>query len=358
MSSPSHDDNNDASIQATCSDAANCKASCMHQGYLEDPFISCFVRRIERKEPLIHRGYFARVSVLDELIQRFLTSQDNIPPSSPSHSHSPPSSPRSQLVILGAGHDTTVFRFMTKGLLKLNTTRVFEVDFPEICSAKLSAMSRHPILYTTLGLTKATFQQSVSADMTGLFHPTLCPYYALLSCDLREMDAVIETLLSAGMDQSCPTLFVSECVLIYLDPVYSEALISWASSAFEHVGFVLYEQILPNDNFGQMMLSNLEHRGCPLRSLTTFPSITSQIERFRQKGYNRVECIDMNEAYYHFIHPSDRTAIERLELFDEVEEFHLMQAHYCVVLATLQLDMMEALVHPMQHPRKVNRTSD
>ena len=27
---------------------------------------------------------------------------------------------------------------------------------------------------------------------------------------------------------------------------------------------------------------------------------------------------------------------ERLEIFDELEEFHLLQAHYCVVVATKQ----------------------
>ena len=34
---------------------------------------------------------------------------------------------------------------------------------------------------------------------------------------------------------------------------------------------------------------------------------------------------------------------ERLEIFDELEEFHLLQAHYCIVVASKQASTPAAL---------------
>lgn len=54
-----------------------------------------------------------------------------------------------------------------------------------------------------------------------------------------------------------PTLFLSECVLIYMKEEHSAAVVRWAST-FNSALFVTYEQILPDDAFGRMMLKNLQ----------------------------------------------------------------------------------------------------
>jgi tRNA wybutosine-synthesizing protein 4 len=67
-------------------------------------------------------------------------------------------------------------------------------------------------------------------------------------------------LLAAGVQFSRPTLFLSECVLVYIEPEESGAVIRWAAQSFPAAAFLTYEQILPHDAFGQMMVRHLEVR--------------------------------------------------------------------------------------------------
>ena len=57
---------------------------------------------------------------------------------------------------------------------------------------------------------------------------------------------------------SVPTLFLSECVLVYMAVKDSSQLIAWAASRWERAAFVIYEQIRPHDAFGRVMMQNLK----------------------------------------------------------------------------------------------------
>jgi len=160
-----------------------------------------------------------------------------------------------------------------------------------------------------------------------------------------------------------PTLFVSECVLIYMEAQFSTRLVEWAGSRLEDASFVLYEQILPDDAFGRVMMANIKARGCDLLSIHDFPSVEAQMKRFTDHQFEMAQCWDMNDVYYKFLDPAERTTCvsrslivctlvappsthslcrvsrrERLEIFDELEEFHMLQAHYCVVVASRRAD--------------------
>ena len=50
-------------------------------------------------------------------------------------------------------------------------------------------------------------------------------------------------LRGAGVDLAAPTLLLSECVLVYLEPQESCAIIAWAAQAFAASVFVTYEQV-------------------------------------------------------------------------------------------------------------------
>jgi O-methyltransferase involved in polyketide biosynthesis len=43
--------------------------------------------------------------------------------------------------------------------------------------------------------------------------------------------------------KSLPTFIIAECVLIYLDPTATGAIVSWASQKFSTAVFFLYEQV-------------------------------------------------------------------------------------------------------------------
>ena len=55
-------------------------------------------------------------------------------------------------------------------------------------------------------------------------------------------------------------MLLSECVLIYLSTKAADAVVSWGSAYFDRSIFLCYEQIRPNDAFGQVMLDNMEVR--------------------------------------------------------------------------------------------------
>jgi O-methyltransferase involved in polyketide biosynthesis len=75
---------------------------------------------------------------------------------------------------------------------------------------------------------------------------------------LRKLSQLETKLLEHKIDPTLPTLFLSECVLIYVNTTYSAALIKWSTTFFAESMFVIYEQINPNDAFGKMMVTNLE----------------------------------------------------------------------------------------------------
>ncbi len=80
-----------------------------------------------------------------------------------------------------------------------------------------------------------------------------CADYAIVGSDLRNVADLQRDLQQfAGLDLTLPTLFVSECVLVYMTPEASARVIEWAASAFSGpTVFLTYEQIHPNGPFGK-----------------------------------------------------------------------------------------------------------
>ncbi|POM72833.1 Leucine carboxyl methyltransferase [Phytophthora palmivora] len=318
MQSPAGSAEHDSAVRETASDASLCKLSASKLGYYADPFVQFFVKAPSRRMPIINRGYYARVAAVEALVRKFLEAGDN-------------SQQKKQVVILGAGLDTMFFRLKSSELLA--NCEYFELDFPDVTMQKVSTIKRRKPLNELLGLGKTEdFMAAVSSGYAELN----VPGYHLLPCDLRDLQATTVKMEKAGVDRSVPTLFVSECVLIYMEAKFSKQLVAWAASYFDDVSFALYEQILPDDAFGKVMMSNIKARGCDLLSIYDFPTIEAQIARFTEHHYEVAQCWDMNKIYYHYLDPIERVKRERLEIFDELEEFHLLQAHYCIVVASKQ----------------------
>ena len=103
--------------------------------------------------------------------------------------------------------------------------------------------------------------------------------YHLLPADLRAppSESIAPLLTSASqsgpiLSPDLPTLLLFECVLVYVTPEASQALIQWfidhfASSSI--LGAVVYEMFGLNDSFGAMMVENLKvlFLACPLTPL-------------------------------------------------------------------------------------------
>eukprot|EP01097_Dermamoeba_algensis_P005376 TRINITY_DN341_c0_g1_i2.p1 TRINITY_DN341_c0_g1~~TRINITY_DN341_c0_g1_i2.p1 ORF type:complete len:175 (-),score=32.98 TRINITY_DN341_c0_g1_i2:150-674(-) len=154
-----------------------------------------------------------------------------------------------------------------------------------------------------------------------------------MSVDLREIEKVKEKLTKAGLHSRIPTLFLSECVLIYLPPEKGDNLIQFVGNYFSTSVFVNYEQINPNDKFGELMVANIQKQGYPLLSIHKFPTIESQAQRYRDNGFQHVVVKDMVDIYKSFLSQEERSRADQVERFDEWEEWNLILSHYVIISA-------------------------
>eukprot|EP00026_Physarum_polycephalum_P010478 Phypoly_transcript_10642.p1 GENE.Phypoly_transcript_10642~~Phypoly_transcript_10642.p1 ORF type:complete len:332 (+),score=42.42 Phypoly_transcript_10642:214-1209(+) len=296
-------DNNKEDVMATNDDAAVSKLSAVKLGYFKDDFVHLFVRRPVKRPPLINRGYASRVLALEILIKQFLSTQPSV---------------EKQIVSFGSGFDTTYWKLKSAGL---NVKGYFEADFPAVVRGKINIITKNNSLFEPL-------QQFTKSD-TELNGPD----YHLFAADLNNIPNLESSLVKAGIDFSLPTLFLSECVMIYMAPEKGNDLIKWVGSKFSTGCFIVYEQILPHDPFGTMMVQNLENKGCGLLSIHQYPDIETQRKRYTEGGWDKAEVLDMNNVYDFFLPKTEVVRIARVEIFDEVEEWKLIQGHYCITIA-------------------------
>lgn len=67
--------------------------------------------------------------------------------------------------------------------------------------------------------------------------------YVLIPGDLRESELIVRELQQTGFRPDVPTLILAECVLVYMPPEDSQALVSKLGSLCSTAAFVIYEQV-------------------------------------------------------------------------------------------------------------------
>ncbi|KAK8487041.1 hypothetical protein V6N11_046168 [Hibiscus sabdariffa] len=295
---------NRAAVQATNDDASASKLSCVKKGYMKDDYIHLFVRRPVRR-------YFARWAALRKLLYQFLDCEG---------SNSEKGSTKKQILSLGAGFDTTYFQLQDEGKAPY---LYVELDFKEVTSKKASLIESCSQLRDKIGATTSILRENGEV---------LSDHYRLLPVDLRDIPNLDDVILLANMDPSVQTFIIAECVLIYLDPDSSRSIVGWAEKTFSTAIFFLYEQIHPDDAFGQQMIQIWR-----VEAVHFWVSMLCQLCKQRQKyflirdgRFQKAVAWDMLRVYSKFVDANERRRIERLELFDEFEEWHMMQEHYCV----------------------------
>lgn len=292
---------NDSSIVSKCSMAA--------AGYFDDPFLKEFVSKTAKRSPLINRGYYIRATAIDFLLKKFLSSD----------------SKKKQILSLGAGFDSAYFRLKSQGLI--DNVMFCEIDFCDVVKRKHTVISTNSTLNS---LIPGYFTQSEKDDPLIEINTD---EYKLLGVDLTQHNTLEALLKICGIDFDNPTLLLSECVLTYMTKRCSSNVIQWASETFSNSTFVLYEQINPNDSFGLFMQNHFRTIGSALKCINAFPTMDSQLQRFKQLGWEQSEAMDMNQFYYNLVSEEERNRVEWLEPFDEYEEWHLKCAHYMVLCA-------------------------
>jgi [phosphatase 2A protein]-leucine-carboxy methyltransferase len=85
--------------------------------------------------------------------------------------------------------------------------------------------------------------------------------------DIRELPS---SPLPQYIDPELPTVVISECCLVYMDPENAATILRWIVDTFgkSGVGSILYEPIGGHDAFGRMMIRNLSVKTPRLPLLT------------------------------------------------------------------------------------------
>ncbi|BFZ56835.1 carboxy methyl transferase for protein phosphatase 2A [Savitreella phatthalungensis] len=310
----------DQLVSSTDDDALAARASAVQLGYLDDAFLSCFVKSVWRKPPLINRGTFVRTLAIDAVVDAFLNAPDEDREGKPK-----------QVVSLGAGSDTRAFRLLARRAKQqkdgVTSSRFVyhEIDFPHVTQRKALTISTKRVLKDLLG-------QSCKID--GRRGAIESESYYLHPIDLRSTDALSSGF--TGFDVEADTLVVSEVCLIYLDKGSADRCVGWVSSLKGRSAMAIYEPIQGGDAFGQMMVRNLASRGLELKTLTAYPDCPAQVERLlRIGGYGDsggAKAVTTRHIHDKWLSQEERDRIGRIEMLDEVEEWNMLAEHYCVAV--------------------------
>jgi len=312
----------DDAVQVTHVDAALAKISCARLGYFEDKFTEMLIRntRPYPRSPLIHRGYYSRVMAMRKTVEKFL---DRCPVAG-----------GVQIVNLGAGMDSLYFCLRDNPKTWREDLVYFEVDFPEVLSKKLSSILKKQALWPMLDATSQEDLISTELGPSGT-RELRTPHCKFVSTDMRIAPELADSMVAAGFRTDVPTLFLAECVMVYMQAMHGDNIIQWASSATSAPSAIaVYEQFNPSDPFGKVMVENLMQRGCPLLSIFDYPTLESQRARYTQRGWDQAFAGSMNEIYSKHLDQKDVERIHKLEMMDEFEEWYLIQAHYFLLVAT------------------------
>jgi len=298
----------DEAVRLTNDDASICKKCAVQKGYWKDQYLPLFIRSNERKTPEINRGYYARVKAITILIHKFIKLTNG----------------QCQIVNFGAGFDTLFWKLRDDNL---KTVKFVELDFPNVTTRKSQYVRNSRQLMEAF-----QYQFHSDTELRYSKNELHSEVYHLVSADLRNLTEVESKLSECRLERSLPTLFLFECVLVYMPTANSWALLRWIASQFPTSYCINYEQVNMSDRFGDVMLSNLHSRGCSLAGVDACVSLKSQEDRFLQNCWSSARALDMNQVY-HSLPQAEIQRIEKIEFLDEKELLDQLLFHYCICVA-------------------------
>ncbi|KAI0859370.1 leucine carboxyl methyltransferase [Xylaria cubensis] len=305
----------DELVMQTNSSSIVSKRSVERIYYPDEPhYFRYFVKKFQRRAPLINRGYHLRLHVIDTAVRRFLER---------------PSDNKTKVVVnLGCGSDVLPWQCITRYPDACHRTKFIDIDFPDLMLKKRTIVLNTPELSSVFEPldTNAGEHVLLNSDM-----------YSQIGCDLRNT-ADVEKALSKCLNLSeCIFMFVAEVSITYMETLGADGVIQWASS-LSQAEFCLLEQILPDGPdhpFAKTMLSHFEKLNTPLKSVFEYPHLEAQHQRFSRLGWMQVDAVSLWQTWTNdnWIPASKRRELDLIEPFDEWEEFALFASHYCVVIA-------------------------
>ncbi|EYE99120.1 protein C-terminal leucine carboxyl O-methyltransferase ppm1 [Aspergillus ruber CBS 135680] len=314
----------DRVVQNTDNDASVSRLSAVQLGYIEDRFAQPLTPAgLEtRRFPIINRGTYVRTTAIDCLVSQFVESY--------TEQHA-----KKQIISLGAGTDTRVFRLFSSTTPRSDLV-YHEIDFPANTATKIKAIHSSPALQGALrNASSPGVPNDIEISDTGdALHS---PRYHIHPLDLRLLSKStpdpIPTL--QDIDPALPTLLISECCLIYLPPDQADSVVHHFTTTIfpptTPLGLIIYEPIRPDDPFGRIMVSNLATRGIHLQTLNKYASLETQRRRLQEQGFQGGQAAaDIDFIWERWVSEEEKERVAGLEMLDEMEEWKLLAGHYCV----------------------------
>lgn len=272
------------------------------------------------KPPLINRGTYLRTKVITDKLEEFIKKY--------------PDDSNVQVLSLGSGNDSRVFQILPNH----SNVQYFELDFESTTRIKrLAILSSHE-LSTCVGAIELKELPSSQNDVLNQESFLNTSNYHLLPMDLRLMvdspELVTKSLEENNFNFNLPTLIISECCICYLSQDYADSILQYLFNNIKDIHFVMYEPIgKPDTNYGDVMIKNLGNRGIEMPTLMIYGTTQSQIDRFMKLSPEaKIWCKDMKWVSENLINDEEFERINKLEMLDEMEEFNLMNSHYCLLL--------------------------
>eukprot|EP00523_Entomoneis_sp_CCMP467_P018041 CAMPEP_0168811372 /NCGR_PEP_ID=MMETSP0726-20121227/4090_1 /TAXON_ID=265536 /ORGANISM="Amphiprora sp., Strain CCMP467" /LENGTH=551 /DNA_ID=CAMNT_0008863431 /DNA_START=54 /DNA_END=1709 /DNA_ORIENTATION=- len=454
------DSYNDAAIVKTARDALETKFAAVQAGYYVDPYLETMIfnntghhpfssshpqhphhphphqqfRRRRFVNPIIKRGTYARVCCMDRAIGAFLHHATTTTTSSLSTTKNATDTTTTttqkkldvvvvQIVVLGAGLDTSYFRWLHPPKQNQNTktetnhhddrirqlllaaknnnlhVQWYEVDHGGLVREKVQLLQQQQShsAFDHLVVVPRDIHQTLTArlrhdyngecywvtpneDQSSASGSSSSSSLFLLAHDLRKgglMEQLRQSTLSQhhsdgsqqqhhhpppAFDPDAPTLFLSECVQMYLPRTTARDVWRDIAQTCTNAVVVGYEPILGDvttrstptttshnhnnhnhnhnhnhNSFGTVMEANLKRAGlaAPSSSLVQLRTLEQHAQHLAEAGFSRSVGCDLWVAYQGHggggggvLTPADRRHAHRCELLDEWEEFALLMQHY------------------------------
>ena len=67
--------------------------------------------------------------------------------------------------------------------------------------------------------------------------------YHLIAANLKNINELEHKFTECGVDKTLPTLFIAECVLVYIEKSDTDNLFNWLTKNFPTVLLIYYEQV-------------------------------------------------------------------------------------------------------------------
>lgn len=328
----------DRPIISTADDAILAKLATVKAGYYEDPYLEPFRRhaagiseqdshtRSRRQvQPIIKRGTHARVSCMDRAVSSFLQYK--------------PETSKLQIVVLGSGKDTAYFRHCQQE----NNAQWYEVDHASVIQNKSAIVQETPDIFQNTSVQKLPHGFILKTSNRKTNNGDTPTENTIKTCHLVEHDLrkPSETLIQKlqqtdGFDDQAPTLFLLECVLMYIPVDASHDILQTITKHFPKAYLCCYEPILGSDAFGNVMEQNLVHAGVAVTNscLLKTRTLEAQLDKVITCGFQMAIGCDMYSAYETVMTAEQRRRANQCEFLDEVEEWMLIMRHYCFLVAT------------------------